>query len=100
MTDDLIERAEKALDEFAKDSRIFGLAFAKDYMADAARTLLPEAVEEIKRLEAKLAVVATALEWYARHCDPSDTPQECPSSGVNCCMTARAALAEIKGEKE
>lgn len=47
---DIIKRAEKALDEYAKALRKYGNPFAKDVLATKARTLLPEAIEEIRRL--------------------------------------------------
>ena len=47
---DLIERAEKAIEEYAMARKKYGNEIAKDVFASAARTLLPEAIEEIKRL--------------------------------------------------
>lgn len=50
---DIIERAEKALEVDRENREAYGIDYSDGYMAPDARTLLPEAIEEIKRLEAK-----------------------------------------------
>jgi hypothetical protein len=47
---DIIERAEKALEDYEKNKKEWRHGFAKELFATPALTLLPEAIEEIKRL--------------------------------------------------
>ncbi len=53
---DIIERAEKALEVDRENREAYGIDYSDGYMAPDARTLLPEAIEEIKRLEKELGV--------------------------------------------
>ena len=57
MIDDLIERAGKALEDYEKNKKKWRHGFAKELFATPALTLLPEAIEEIKRLRAALAEI-------------------------------------------
>lgn len=91
MTDDLINRARLALEGYHKDHRAFGAEIARDSLGLCACDLLPEAIEEIKRLEAKLAVAVEALEVVAE--DPYQFDQRVRVFK----RMARAILAEIKG---
>lgn len=50
---DIIERAEKALEVDRENRETYGIDYSDGYMAPDARILLPEAIAEIKRLEAK-----------------------------------------------
>lgn len=63
---DITDRIKEAMVSYEKLKGPFDLRFAKEALADDARTLLPEAIEEIKRLEAKLAVAVVALEKASR----------------------------------
>ena len=116
---DLIKRMNEALGEYEKALSKYGNPLAKDVLAIKARTLLPEAMKEIKRLEAKanqmvadkinlrselisvqakLAVAVEALEriasgalsGYVLTSNPPQDPAEAAAS---------ATLAKIKGEK-
>lgn len=61
--------------------------------------LFHEAADHIEALEAKLAKAMEALGFYAETCDTHDV-EVCYFRGTMCCRTARAVIAELKGEKE
>lgn len=51
---DILKRIDEALDEYTTVRKKYGSDLAKIVFANIARTLLQEASEEIKRLEAKV----------------------------------------------
>ena len=55
---DIIERAGKALEDYHKDHRAFGAEIARDGLGLSACTLLPETIEEIKRLRKQITAMA------------------------------------------
>ena len=92
MADDLIERAEKALEDYEKNKKEWRHGFAKELFATPALTLLPEAVREIERLRYQLRglIVAAAEE------DKLKARAEAAEAKV---AKLEAAIAEIKREK-
>ena len=123
MTDDLINRARLALEGYHKDHRAFGAEIARDSLGLCACDLLPEVIEEIKRLEAKanqmvadkinlrsellsvqakLAVAVEALDRMRRGWENLvELELIDPKHAFTATLLqkeARAALAEIKGE--
>lgn len=57
---DLIERTEKALEDYEKNKKEWRHGFARELFATPALTLLPEAIEEIKRLRELLADIQSS----------------------------------------
>lgn len=55
---DLIERMKEALEGYHKDHRAFGAEIARDGLGLSACTLLPETIEEIKRLRKQITAMA------------------------------------------
>lgn len=113
MTDDLINRARLALEGYHRDHRAFGAEIARDSLGLCACDLLPEAVEEIKRLEAKvvrlekvsigvaasLAASISLLERGGKKAAASNKMFDQMLVDYRGYLEQfRAALAEIKGE--
>ena len=98
---DIIERAGKALEDYEKNKKEWRHGFAQELFATPALTLLPEAIEEIKRLEAKLAVAVEALEDALNRMEEDRASGDCGNwdwVDGDVYSRGRAALAEIKGE--
>lgn len=105
---DITYQIKEALEGYHKDHRAFGAEIARDSLGLSACDLLPKAVEEIKRLEAKLAMAVGALGKLST--------AQCFGNGetVGCRLVktpigrevlarmefARATLTEIKGERD
>ena len=59
---DITDRIKEAMGSYEKLKGPFDLRFAKEALADDARTLLPEAIEEIKRLRNLVEEVIEIME--------------------------------------
>ena len=92
---DITDRIKEALSRNVTTFIEMGNKEADRYLGRDAHRLLPEAIEEIKRLEAKLAVAVGALEKASRDVNWQR------NSGTRLSLFVfdyiDAALAEIKG---